>query len=62
MTMAADARPVVYPARECSHVDGRPKVGYPSRRIALAVRRKVRVKDQHVYACACGAWHLGHRP
>ena len=63
MTMAADARPTVYPARECSTTYGIPKVGFPDRRTAQRVRRARRVLEQHIYRCSsCQCWHLGHRP
>ena len=58
--MAADPRPVVYPPRSCAKVDGRPKVGFRSRRDANHTRKQGHV-DQHAYLCRCGYWHLGHR-
>lgn len=63
MSMAADARPVVYGPRTCHNTYGTPKVGYPSKRVASHMRRVLRVFDQKPYRCpACSAWHLGHRP
>lgn len=60
--MIADAIPKVYPPRSCSDAWGWPKVGYPTRRAALRVRR-LGHKDQHPYYCPrCTAYHLGHRP
>ena len=46
--MVADGRPVIYPPRDCADTYGRPKVGYPTRRLATHVRRVKRVMDQHV--------------
>ena len=59
--MLADARPVVYPDRHCATAYGRPKVAYPSRRIAQRYRRLLRRLDQHIYRCpVCTGYHLGH--
>jgi hypothetical protein len=62
MTMAADARPVVYGPRSCTRLDGMPKAAFRTRSEAQRARRRSRVMDQGIYACeVCGgAYHLGH--
>lgn len=59
--MVADARPLVYPERQCSNLDGTHKVGYRDRHEAQRARRRLRVLDQRPYYCGCGRYHLGHR-
>lgn len=62
MTMVADARRLVYPARDCATTYGEHKAAFPTRREAQHVRRTRRVLDQHPYRCPhCRFWHLGHR-